>query len=160
MSLPACVLSWPRPVSRQVMRALFIPAQDMHPEQARTQVPRTLWALPPALLSRGLDAAPADWPAQLDGRRIDHRLSLLPTSVLEQVAWNLGLIMHAPYLRKLVLRDDVQTLTEQGLKDEDWQLALSSPLVLLGPTSPPPLSAVALTEWPQMLRQTGRRNAR
>ena len=155
MSLPACVLHWPRQVSRQVMCALFMPAQDMHPEQAHTHLPPTLSALSPAQLSRGLESAAAGWPAELDGSRIDHRLSLLPTSVLEQVAWNLGLIIHAPYLRKLVLRDEVQILTEQGLKDDDWQLALSSPPVPSEQASPSPLSAIALAEWPQLLRQSG-----
>jgi hypothetical protein len=155
MSLPACVLQWPRAVSRQVMCALFMPAQDMHPEHARVQVPRTLWALPAAPLSRGLETPPTDWPAELDGSRIDHRLSLLPRSVLEQVAWNLGLVIHGPNLRKLVLREQVQTLNEQGLQDHDWQLALSSSIATSAPTAPEPLPALNLTEWPQRLKQSG-----
>ena len=153
MSLPACVAQWPEQVTRQVMTALYTPAADMHPEQAHALVPRELWALPATVLSRGLGEPLNDWPAELDGRKVEHRLALLPRTVLEQVAWNLGLLAHAASLRKLVLRSEVQALSEQGLQDGDWQLALSAP------RSPAhdmqTLAQAPLEQWPALMRHAG-----
>ena len=153
MSLPACVLKWPQQVSGQVMRALFAPAQDMHPQQAHEQVPQALWDLPAHRLSQGLEPRLNDWPAELDGRRIEHRLALLPRSVIETVAWNLGLLACAASLRRRVLRSEVQLLAEHGLQDGDWALALSAPRT--GAPQADLLADHPLQEWPGRMGQLG-----
>lgn len=153
MSLPACVLQWPQEVSGQVMRALFAPAQDMHPQQAREQVPKVLWDLPAHRLSQGLQPRLNDWPAELDGRRIEHRLALLPRSVIEAIAWNLGLLACAASLRRRVLRSEVQLLAEHGLQEGDWALALSAPRN--GAPQADPLADHPLQEWPSRMGQLG-----
>jgi hypothetical protein len=153
MMLPACVLQWPQPVSRQVMSALFMPAADLHPDQARSLVPRALWALPAADLSRGLEPVARQWPQEIDGRRIEHRLALLPRSVLEQVSWNLGLLLAASSLRKRVLRSELQTLAEHGLSEDDWALVHQAPRSAALP--PVELPTNELPQWPELLRHAG-----
>jgi hypothetical protein len=153
MNLPACVVQWPQPVSRQVMSALFMPAADLHPDQARSLVPRALWRLPAADLSRGLEPVARQWPQEIDGRRIEHRLALLPRSVLEQVSWNLGLLLAASSLRKRVLRSELQLLAEHGLSDEDWALVHEAPRSAAAPALDLPTSE--LPQWPELLRQAG-----
>jgi hypothetical protein len=152
MNAPACLAQWPQTVSRQVMAALFMPAGDLHPEQARRLVPRALWTLPAAEVSRGLEPRLGQWPEELDGRRLEHRLALLPRSVLDAIAWNLGLLKGAANLRKRVLRSELQVLAENGLTEADWHWVHEAPR-----QSWPALELPEgdCSQWPQRLRQSG-----
>ena len=88
MSLAERLLQWPQAVARQVFTAVMVPAADMHPAQARQAVPQALWAVSPVHLSKALNqGTPADWHSAIDGRQISHKLALLPTEVVGQVAW-------------------------------------------------------------------------
>jgi hypothetical protein len=134
------------------MLALFMPAQDMHPDQARALVPPALWALSASRISRGL-APQQSWPAELDGRRLSHKLALLPRVVLEQVGWNLGLLSSASNLRRLVLRHELQLLADQGMQEADWALVLSAPRQAKNTNAP--LTNAAVAQWPALIRHTG-----
>ncbi len=156
MSLPSCLLQWPREVSRQVMSSLFMPAAEMHPAQAREQVPQVLWPLSAAALSRGLDPDP-QWPAELDGRRIEHRLCLLPYAVIEQIAWRGGLLLGASRLKRQVLRTDLERLAQNGLSPEDWACILGQDKTSGAAFDEvaAALDQVELEQWPARLKQAG-----
>ncbi len=156
MSLAERLLQWPQTVARQVFTAVMVPAADMHPAQARQAVPQALWAVSPVHLSKALSqGTPADWHSAIDGRQISHRLALLPTAVVAQVAWNLGLLMHARNLRQVVMREDVQALAEAGIDEAAWQWVLQplKPHQLLAADGR--LASLPLAQWPQWLRERG-----
>lgn len=156
MSLAERLLQWPQAVARQVFTAVMVPAADMHPAQARQAVPQALWAVSPVHLSKALNqGTPADWHSAIDGRQISHRLALLPTEVVGQVAWNLGLLMHARNLRQVVLREEVQALAEAGIDEAAWQWVLQpiKPHQLMAADSR--LASLPMAQWPQWLRERG-----
>jgi hypothetical protein len=156
MSLAERLLQWPQTVARQVFTAVMVPAADMHPAQARQAVPQALWAVSPVHLSKALSqGTPADWHSAIDGRQISHRLALLPTAVVAQVAWNLGLLMHARNLRQVVMREDVQALADAGIDEAAWQWVLQplKPHQLLAADGR--LASLPLAQWPQWLRERG-----
>ena len=150
MSLAQGLLSWPQEVAQQVHAALFLPAADLHPQRARELVPKPLWTLSPARLSEAL-AMPAAW-QEFDGRRLPHRLALLPRGVITRVAWNLGLLLSAAQLRRVVLRRELQLLEQQGLDASAWELVFKADKVAaladLGP----------LEQWAQAIAERGERS--
>ncbi len=156
MSLAERLLQWPQAVARQVFTAVMVPAADMHPTQARQAVPQALWAVSPMHLSKALSqGTPADWHSAIDGRQISHKLALLPSAVVGQVAWNLGLLMHARNLRQVVLREDVLALEEAGMDEASWQWVLQplKPHQLLAADGR--LASLPLAQWPQWLSERG-----
>jgi hypothetical protein len=147
MTLAQALLQWPQQVAQQVHAALFLPAADLHPQRARELVPKALWNLSAARLSPAL-AAPQAW-QEFDGRRLPHRLALLPREVVDRVAWNLGLLISAPRLRQVVLRSELQQLADQGLDEDAWQL------VLLVKGAPAAQDLGPIEQWGQAIKQRG-----
>jgi hypothetical protein len=144
-------------VAKQVHAAWFLPAQDMHPEQLAQLIPKALQGLSPALLSKALDGGQSnDLNAIFDSRRLPHRLSLLPRKVLESLSLNLGMLMHASFLRQVVLRQDLQALAQGGVDEATWTMVFANAANTPSPEktfSNLPRSEVA--RWPSLLREVG-----
>lgn len=156
MSLAQHLLYWPQPVARQVVQALLLPASDMHASQARQAVPQPLWGLAPALLSKALLQGPAgQWARELDARQLSHRLALLPSAVVAQVAWNLGLLLHAQRLRQVILRPELALLAQGGVDHAAWVLVDAAPATQPHTDGPADLRALPVAQWPERLRRSG-----
>jgi hypothetical protein len=158
VSLAQHLLDWPIVVARQVHAALFMPASDMHPEQFARGVPSVLQDLAPETLSRALDASQGrDVLHAFDGRQLGHRLALLPLAVIERLCLNLGLVLHAHTLRRIVVRTQLDQLSRAGLDAQCWSLVFASspdaaPAVL---ADGPPMED--LSQWPAWLQTEGAR---
>lgn len=157
MSLSQHALNCSPTVARQVHAAWFLAAQDLHPDQLAQCIPAPLLGLPPLLLSKALEGGQTiDLNAYFDGRQLPHRLALLPRGVLEQLSLYLGLLMHAGFLRQVVLHQDLQSLARGGVDEAAWTLVFAA-----ATESPTPTNASALlihgevARWPALLRATG-----
>lgn len=161
MSLAQQLLNWPPEVARPVHAALFVPAADMHPQQRARAVPSALQALSPQTLSKALDASRGrDALLTFDGRQLGHRLALLPAAVIDRLCLNLGALLHAPALRKVVMRSQREQLAQAGLDDALWSLVFSAPSAHHEPPPGParhPATDLArdLTQWPAQLHDAG-----
>ncbi len=153
MNLAQGLLNWPQAVARQTHAALFLPTLDMHPSQFERCIPPTLAPLSAASLSQALRTAQPDaWDSEFDGRQLSHRLALLPRHVLADVAWHLGLVLHAPTLRQVVLREELDLLDRQGLDGSAWTLVFKAPT---GTATSTALRERPVAQWSDGLRLSG-----
>jgi hypothetical protein len=155
MTLAQSLLGWPQSVASQVFSALLIPAGDLHPAQAQLRVPAAMAPLSAVQLSQALaDEHTHRWSEEFDGRQLTHRLALLPSVLITQVAWNLGLLMHGATLRQVIASSALAELAAQGLDESDWALVFKagSPG---GRSQSDALREVPLAEWPAALLQHG-----
>jgi hypothetical protein len=126
MNLVNALLDLPRPVAKAIYDFVFLPAQDMHPEQSH--LPDGLPELTPR--AHSLILAPdqnIQWTEQLDWNQLPQRLCMLPQHVLETLSWHLGLVLNSSALRQVVLRTQIEQLTQQGMVQADWSFVHSLP---------------------------------
>ncbi len=120
---PQAWLGLPAEGARRVYTFIFDPARYLHPDRARRLVPPGLVSdLGTALIGGlGLDPDPP-----LDLTRPAHRAALLPLAGLEKLAWFVALRAHAPRLKRVVRRVDLEAFRET-LDARDWAFVLTQP---------------------------------
>ncbi len=176
---PQQVLNLPVDAARNVFEFAYHPAAYIHPERVQQEVPEWLHGagLSTRHASEGLLATleMSPWNG-LDWTSLQHRPALLPFEGLQALAWRLGLASMAPRLRRVVIRDEWQALSE-FLSPADWQWVdqwprpmgagpatrSSLPSSTSLPAEPQPLNwlpADALDElpvssWPPLVQQWG-----
>ena len=176
---PQQVLNLPVDAARNVFEFAYHPAAYIHPERAQHGVPALLQnaGLSTQHVSEGLLSLEAMSPWNgLDWSSLHHRPALLPFEGLQVLAWRLGLASMAPRLRRVIGREEWQTLSE-FLSPADWQWVDEWPRPMAAGPSPrsaslsstsqhtfsQPLNwlpADALTDlpvstWPELLQQWG-----
>jgi hypothetical protein len=143
MNLVNALLDLPRPVAQAIYDFVLIPAQDLHPEQSH--LPEGWPELTPR--AHSLVLAPDQdirWTEQLDWNHLPQRLCMLPQHVLETLSWHLGLALNSSALRQVVLRTQIEQLTQQGMSQADWSFVHSLPSRDAQPR-PAPVAPLAVT---------------
>ena len=120
---PHAWLGLPPEGARRVYTFLFDPSRYLHPERAARLVPPGLVSdLGSALIGGlGLDPEPP-----LDLRKLSHRAALLPLPGLAKVGWFIALRAHAPRLKRVVRRVDLDAFG-QSLDAQDWAFVMAQP---------------------------------
>ncbi len=120
---PQTWLSLPPEGAQRIYSFVFDPARYLHPDRARRLLPSGLVSDLGTALIGGLGLDP-DPPLDLD--RLAHRAALLPPQGLEQLAWFVALRAHAPRLKRVVRRIDLEAFGA-ALDARDWAFVLAQP---------------------------------
>ncbi len=159
MTLTLPLHDLPLEAARCVFEFAYLPAQYAHPERLARLRPSALTDLnlPVERVSRAVEQAVGLPEMQgLDLAQTAHRAALLPHPVLRELAWWLGLRSGSAMLRKLVLRQDLETLAPH-VNDAQWSWVfspVSRPLPQTA-TTQQALQGVPVSQWPEWLWRSG-----
>jgi YOP proteins translocation protein K (YscK) len=145
--------------ARCMFEFAYLPAQYIHPERLARLRPAALADLKLSVgqVSRAVEQAVGLPEMQgLDLAQTAHRVALLPHEVVRELAWWMGLRCGSAMLRKLVLRQDLETLMPH-VSEAQWSWVfspLSRPLPQAG-TTQQSLQGVSVSQWPEILWNSG-----
>lgn len=159
MTQALSVQDLPLAAARCVFEFAYLPAQYTHPQRLAQLRPAALadLNLPAERVSRALEQAVGLPEMQgLDLSQTTHRAALLPHEVVRELAWWLGLRSGSAMLRKLVRRQDLETLAPHVSQAQwSWVFRPSSQPLPQAASTLQALQAEPVSQWPPLLWRSG-----